>query len=149
MPDFDLDQFLPYQLAVLAGRVSRGLAEHYRSEFGLSIPEWRVLVHLNQAGTLSIRDLHLRADLEKSKASRAASRLESAGLIAKRDDPQDRRLVALMLTDEGRALMAKLIPLARDYETKLRRQMTAVDQAAFDRLIADLLRQTQPAPAGK
>jgi DNA-binding MarR family transcriptional regulator len=143
MTDFDLDEFLPYQLAVLAGRVSRGFAEQYRSKFGLTIPEWRVLVHLSQAETLSIRDLHERADLEKSKASRAASRLEASGLIAKRDASDDRRLVALTLTPKGKDLMARLIPLAQAYEKRFFEQMAPADRSAFTRIMGDLLVQTQ------
>ena len=49
MPDFDLAAFLPYQLAVVAARVSKGFADRYRAEFGLTIPEWRVLAHLAQS----------------------------------------------------------------------------------------------------
>ena len=43
---FLLSQFLPYQLAVAAAHVSREFSTRYRREFGLSIPEWRVLAHI-------------------------------------------------------------------------------------------------------
>ncbi len=33
---FHLDSFLPYQLAVLTGRTSRGFSRHYQERFGLS-----------------------------------------------------------------------------------------------------------------
>ena len=84
MRAFDLSSFLPYRLAKLASRVSRGFAQEYSARFGLSIPEWRVMAHLSQSDTVSVRELHLKADLEKSKASRAAARLESAGLVVKK-----------------------------------------------------------------
>lgn len=139
MSGFELDQFLPYQLSVLAGRVSRGFAERYRKKFGLSIAEWRVMAHLSQTDSVSVRDIHLRADLEKSKASRAAARLEEAGLVAKRADEGDRRLVALSLTAKGRQMMAELIPLARSYEAELLAGLPAEDRAALDRIVSGLL----------
>lgn len=123
MTDFDLSQFLPYQLAAAAERVSRDFAETYRRQFGISIPEWRVLAHLAQAGEVSVRDIEGRVAMEKSKVSRAASRLEAAGYVAKRINPGDRRLVSLSLTEEGHALMQRLIPLALDYQTQLLKRL--------------------------
>lgn len=119
MTQFDLTQFLPYQLAAAAERVSRDFAETYRREFDISIPEWRVLAHLNQSGEVSVRDIENRVAMEKSKVSRAASRLETAGHVVKHINPGDRRLVVLSLTDKGRALMALIIPRALDYQAGL------------------------------
>jgi DNA-binding MarR family transcriptional regulator len=119
MPDFDLNAFLPYQLAVAASRVSKGFAALYQSEFGLSIPEWRVLAHLSQSGTVSVREIQARVDMDKSKVSRAASRLESSGLIAKRAHPTDRRLLEMTLTAKGHALMARIVPIAQAYEAQV------------------------------
>ncbi len=72
MRKFDLSAFLPYQLAVASARVSKGFAERYRAEFGLSIPEWRVLAHLAGGDAVSVREIHARVDMDKSKVSRAA-----------------------------------------------------------------------------
>ena len=102
---FELDRFLPYRLTVAAGRVSRRFARLYEAETGLSIPEWRVLAHLAQAGSVSVRDIHARVDMDKSKVSRAAARLEEAGLVQKLEHETDRRLVALSLTPKGGAVM--------------------------------------------
>lgn len=135
---FALERFLPYRLAVLAQRVSRDFSAIYRERFGLSVAEWRVLAHLNAAGSVSVREIHLHADLEKSKASRAAARLEAAGLIEKRAGAGDRRLVALTLSPKGREAMAALIPLAEAYEAEVLARLSPEDRAALDRAIATL-----------
>ncbi|ETX14030.1 MarR family transcriptional regulator [Roseivivax halodurans JCM 10272] len=119
LPDFDLSRFLPYRLTVASDRLSAGLARRYRTEFGISNAEWRVLVHLADAGEVSIRELEARVHLEKSKASRAASRLVEAGHVTKRPNPEDRRLVRLSLSDRGRALMTELLPMAASYQERL------------------------------
>jgi DNA-binding MarR family transcriptional regulator len=116
---FDLAGFLPYRLAVAASRVSRDFAERYRTEFGLSIAEWRVLAHLAQTDRVSVGDIHRKVDMEKSRVSRAAQRLETAGYLTKQDHPGDGRLVSLSLTPEGRALMARLVPVALAYQADL------------------------------
>src|SRR5438067_11197368 len=48
---FKLEEFLPYQLSVTANNVSRLFAKKYDEEYGLSIPEWRVLVGVRRFGT--------------------------------------------------------------------------------------------------
>lgn len=119
MPPFDLAAFLPYELAVAASRVSTAFAGQYRDEFGLSVPEWRVLAHLAQSGAVSVREVQARVDMDKSKVSRAATRLQSAGLIAKAPHQKDGRLVALTLTEKGHALMDRLTPLAEAFQADL------------------------------
>lgn len=129
MEVFDLNEFLPYQLAVAAAHVSRGFAELYRAEFGLSIPEWRVLAHLAQSGTVSVREIQARVDMDKSKVSRAAARLEAAGLIEKRAHGMDRRLLDMSLTPAGQDLMARIVPIAKAYEADVLARLA--DAAGF------------------
>lgn len=132
LPEFDLARFTPYRLAVAAQTTSEELSRLYRDRFGISIPEWRVLVHLTQADDVSVRDIEARVAMEKSKVSRAATRLESAGLILKRAHETDRRLLRLSLTPQGRVMMAELLPLAeayqRDIETHLGPAFKALEE---------------------
>jgi DNA-binding MarR family transcriptional regulator len=140
VPEFDLTGFLPYRLSVVADRLSAGLARRYRSEYGITIPEWRVLAHLAHAGEVSVRDIERRVNLDKSKVSRAASRLEAQGYITKKVNSGDRRLLQLALTDTGRSLMAELIPLAAAYQQRLEELVSdhlASLEAAIDKLMED------------
>lgn len=118
LPEFQLDDFLPYLMAEIATKLSDELAQGYR-EAGLSMPQWRVMVHLSHAGPVSVRDIERRVSLERPKVSRAAAALEQAGLVTKRSDPSDGRLIALSLTPTGRELMAKLLPRAIAYQSDL------------------------------
>ncbi len=139
-PEFDLDSFLPYRVNVLAGRLSREFAARYRDRFGITIPEWRVVAHLAQAGAVSVREIHARVDMDKSRVSRAAARLEAAGYVTKRTDKGDRRLVALALTESGRAMMADLAVVALGYQDELMARLG--DGAAFGDGIARLMDET-------
>lgn len=142
MTDFDLEAFLPYQLSVLATRVSNGFSDLYQQKFGITLPEWRVVAHLSQAGSVSVREIHQKVDMDKSKVSRAASRLEAAGYVTKRINHTDRRLVELELTQKGRAMIDELTPIARAYEA----QVLAVlgnDNMQFRSTLETLLKETQ------
>lgn len=140
MTSFELDRFLPYQLAVIAERVSREFSSDYRDRFGLSRADWRVIVHIWAAGPVSVREVHARVDMDKSKVSRAASRLESAGLVKKAQNTDDRRLLKLTLTARGRTMMDALLPLAGDYEARLLARLgddAPVFRALLDRLLEE------------
>lgn len=129
MTAFKLDDFLPYQIAVLSSRISAGFSKHYRDAYGITVSEWRVVAHLSQANSVSVREIHKRVDMDKPKVSRAASRLEGAGFITKTVNPHDRRLVELELTDKGREMIEALTPIARRYQDQLEALMR--DPEAF------------------
>lgn len=120
MPDpFVLDGFLPYRVTVAAGRLSREFSRIYQERFGLSRAEWRVMAHLSQDAEVSVREIHARVDMDKSKVSRAATRLEEAGIITKRISERDRRLVVLALTEKGMTMMAELSQAALEYQARV------------------------------
>jgi DNA-binding MarR family transcriptional regulator len=120
LPQFDLDGYLPYRLAVASEKVSKALAAQYRDRYGISIAEWRVLVNVGYAKDQSIRDIESRVSMDKTKVSRAASRLEAAGYLTKTLDDGDRRLLKLTLTPKGAALLAEIVPLAQAYQQAVR-----------------------------
>lgn len=137
MTSFALNAFLPYRLAVAASRVSRAFERRYMAEAGLSVPEWRVMVHLSQESEVSVREIEARVDMEKSKVSRAASRLEEQGLLCKQVNPEDRRLVSLSLTPAGKAVMDRLLPLANQFQAELQALLRS-DLEGFDAALSKL-----------
>ena len=138
---FDLDGFLPYRLSVAAARISRRFAALYGAAAGLTIPEWRVLAHLDRSGAVSVRDINARVHLDKSIVSRAASRLEEAGLLRKSGHDTDRRLVTLELTAEGRALMRRLGRIATAFQAELIAEL-GPEAGALDRALTRLIGDT-------
>jgi len=134
LPEFDLYSFTPYRLAVAAKRTSEELARKYRERFGISIPEWRVLVHLAHSGKVSVRDIEARVAMEKYEVSRAAKRLREANLIERKENPTDRRLVILTLTPAGHKMMAELLPMAKSHQAALEARLGD----AFEQLEAGL-----------
>lgn len=141
MPQLHLDRFIPYLINLLASRLSAELAGIYASRFGISVPEWRVIAHLSQHRnvSLSIREIYVRVDMDKSKVSRAAARLESAGLVAKTINAADRRLIELRLTRKGWRMFEQIEPLALDYERDLLAMLTPQERELLHKVIGKLL----------
>ncbi len=138
LPDFDLDRYLPYRLTVVASQLSARLSKQYRTQFGISIAEWRILLNLGYSGSGSVRDIEKRVSLEKSKVSRGVSRLEAKGYLTKSVDNKDRRLLKLTLTKSGVALLGELVPIAKAYQKQLDAilgEKAQSLQSALDRLV--------------
>jgi DNA-binding MarR family transcriptional regulator len=136
--EFELDQFVPYLVSALASRLSVGLAREYESRFGITNAEWRVLAHLAANAKVSVREIHARVSMDKVKVSRAAARLEEAGLVLKQINHRDQRLVELRLSAQGRTLFAKIAPLALAYEEKALAQLTDKERGALRAILHKL-----------
>lgn len=147
--DFHLSAFLPYRLAVLSERISRRLSVEYDDSHGLTVAEWRVLVHLRRSGAVSVRDIHDCVNLEKPRVSRAVGRLERDGLVTKTATDGDGRLVAIALTEAGHAALAQILPRARDFEQSLRDAVTPDDLATFFRVMEQWHAVLDADPAAK
>jgi len=136
---FVLDDFLPYQLAILSSRISDGFSQRYRKKFGISVSEWRVVAHLMRAEKVSIREIYARVGMDKSKISRAAARLEKAGYVLKKTNAGDRRLVELSLTAQGRAMADEIGPMGLEFQSEVLAHLSAADEISFRGAIKILL----------
>lgn len=146
MTDFELDAFLPYQIAELSRRMSAGFERFYRARYGISVAEWRVVAHLSQQAAVSVREIHERVGMDKPKVSRAAARLEKNGYITKATNPADRRLVELSLTEKGEDMIATLAPIAARYQADLDAALgdAAPDFRAQVALLAETVETIEP-----
>ena len=119
MKQFILANFLPYQLSILASGISRDFSKEYILRFGLNNAEWRIIAHLSQeTETISIREIYQKVDLEKSKVSRAVSKLAKRKLLSKKVNLSDKRLVDLKLTNAGREIIDEMTEIAMDFEAR-------------------------------
>lgn len=139
MLDFNLSNFMPYRLNLLARTISRGLAWQYQEKYDLSIAQWRVLAHLSQHDKISIRDINKAVELDKVAVSRAVKELQHRKIIHKITNPLDKRLLLLSLSPSGVKMMQELIPLALEFEQKMLASLDVDDRQALDRIISKLM----------
>ena len=96
-----LEQFLPYQLNVVASLVSLALSRVYARRYGIGVPEWRVLVTLGQYGVMTGKAIGAHTHMHKTKVSRAVALLEQRKLLVRRANRADMRESFLSLTAAG------------------------------------------------
>ena len=146
--EFDLERFMPYQLSSVSNRVSRAFARTYAREFGLTIPEWRVLAILGRYAPLSSNEICERSAMDKAKVSRAVASLVKRGLVHRAPNTADLRLIRLTFTNAGRSIYERIVPRALDLERELTRALAPGDREALNRVLAALNRATSAYTAG-
>ncbi len=114
-----LNLFVPYRMVNLATNISNACSKIYRTEFDISVPEWRVLARLAENDKLNAKDIGKVTFMDKSKVSRAVKTLENKNLLIREKDEKDNRAAYLSLTTQGRDIYAKIAPKALDWEEEL------------------------------
>ena len=132
-----LESFTPDRIVALGHAISGKLAGTYRDE-NITIPEWRVLAVISQAERVAARDVVRRTPMDKMTVSRAVVSLELKGFVKREPDPQDRRVSALLLSNEGRALFDRIAALALDFEDALLAGLEPEEAEMFRAVLAKL-----------
>ena len=138
-----LGDFLPYLLSVASNAVSARIAEVYRSRFGLSIGEWRIMAVLGDGPGMTQRELVGATLMDKVAVNRACKLLEGRSLIVRSPHPEDGRSHRLALTQEGGRIYAEVMPLAREIEAQLVAGFSAEEYEAMRGLLTRLRRQAE------
>lgn len=114
-----------------------------------SLDWYDVLWELEKAaeGRLRMSELARRVVLSRPNLSRLADRLENAGLIERRDCPEDRRGYDLVLTRAGRALRRKMWPVYEAEIDKLfSRHVNAEEARCLAEVLSRVIRASQSEP---
>lgn len=135
---FDLERFLPYRLSVVTNRISRAFARRYSEEFGLSIPEWRVVAVVGSFQPLSSNEVCRLTEMDKAKVSRAVTRLVAAGLLKRGADKADQRRIRLAFTRKGRQVYLAIVPRARALEAELTAVLEPGEREILERVLTKL-----------
>lgn len=139
----DLDNFLPYRLALLSEQVSQCVALVYRERFGLSRDEWRVLAALADGRTVKTGTVIQTTALDKMQVSRAVKSLQDRGCLERLPDPEDGRGWLLRLTPAGRSLVQKITPIVRAREAFLLEVLSGEEREVLNRAIVRLGEQAE------
>jgi DNA-binding MarR family transcriptional regulator len=114
-----LEEFLPYRFNRLAETLSRNASIAYKTEYGLSRPEWRTFALLGQKGTMTATEISYYSTMHKTKVSRAIYALEQKRWLVREVDENDRRLERITLTKQGQKAYENLVPKMQRIEQEM------------------------------
>jgi DNA-binding MarR family transcriptional regulator len=124
------------------------LAQH-----GVPFGHWTFLRILWEADGLTQKELSERAGVMEPTTFTAMKTMEALGYIVRRQLPTNKKNMYVYLSDEGRALKKKLVPLAQETNTVSIERVTPEDLKTtrrvlltmIENLAGDELLQTPPA----
>ncbi len=103
------ERSLPMQLMLAREAVMQRFRPHLNAR-GLTDQQWRIIRAANEVDSIEIADLGRACCLHAASLSRILPKLESDGLLARRNSTSDQRRIIVSLTPKGRRLFAEVAP---------------------------------------
>jgi MarR family transcriptional regulator for hemolysin len=128
-------------LGLYLTRVSRVLSRAFDdalAEAGGSLPVWLVLISLKSGQLASQRELADAVGIRGATLTHHLNAMESAGLVTRRRDPENRRLHLVELTPQGDALFFRMRDAAMVFDQRLRTGLSQPDVDQLEELLARL-----------
>lgn len=105
MPDFQFQHSYGRILGVAHTALVRHLAKLMKAKnLPISPEQFSVLSHLWQKDGRSQNELAICTNRNRANVTRIVDILERDGIVERRDDPKDRRVFNIFLTEKGKAL---------------------------------------------
>jgi len=140
----DTSTALASRLRLAVTRLARQLRTH--SDVGASPTQISALATIERRGPLTLGELATSEGVQPPTITAAVGRLEQQGLVARQPDPDDGRVARVVISAEGRRLLAR----NRSRKTAfLAQRLAALDDDERARLTAAvevLERVLEPAP---
>ncbi|KAB8141352.1 MarR family transcriptional regulator [Chloroflexia bacterium SDU3-3] len=125
---------ISYQIIMLA-HSHRQRCEENLKKIGLYAAQEHILFLLHEEDGLTATQLAARFRVGLATIGKSLQRMERAGLVVRRPDPEDRRALQVFLTEEGRALYAPAQQVWQDLAACTVRGMSDVEKVLFLRLL--------------
>lgn len=142
--ELKLETFVPYQLSVTSNAISALIESQYNSEFGLKIPEWRLMAILGEVDHATQSILVELTQMDKVTINRATKALSDRGLIVRSPNHSDGRSHLLALSETGKSLYIKIVPMALRIENKIINHLDEGEQEILMGILAKLKKAVPP-----
>ncbi len=115
--------------------VLRAHCEERGKPYVITPPQWGALSPLLVQDGMTIGTMSQKRGVDAPAATGIITRLEQSGLVERRHDREDRRVVKVYLTDEGRDISHTLVSSVEHFEQSLKRGFS---ESELDRFLLQL-----------
>lgn len=133
-----IQEYLGFQL-LQVHKAHRARAEAALNKLGLHPGQEMLLLRLWTEEGIPQSQLAASMGVEPPTATKMLQRMERAGLIKRRPDPEDARISRVYLTERGRALEKPILEVWKQLETQTVANLSATEQALLRRLLMQVL----------
>jgi DNA-binding MarR family transcriptional regulator len=123
---------LTYRLLRLSNTLGLYSNRRYRTDYGITLPEWRVLSIVALLKSTSARDVSRVLATDKAWVGLTVEKLCRRGLVDRTSDKEDMRRTLLSLTGQGRKVHDGIMANARRRQKRL---LGALPEGTVDVLI--------------
>lgn len=109
------------------------------AEYGVPFGHWSFLRILWENDGLTQKELSVRAGVMEPTTFAAMKAMEAQGYILRKQLPTNKKNIYVHLTETGRALKKRLVPLAEDTNHISTRQVSAEDLATTRRVLLAMI----------
>ncbi len=115
----------------------------FEREVGLSAATWFLLKMLIEEDGVSQGEVSEKFEVDPSRITRLAQKLEREGLLRRERDPEDGRVVRLRATEEGRRLIESRQGRREGFEERIRQGFRQEELTEFRRMLGVVARLTK------
>lgn len=119
-----------------AHQISTAIFLEETRELNVTATQYGALYVLEHVDNLDQIGLARVLGIDRSTSALVLSKLEEAGWVSRRQDPDDRRRRVLLLTPEGRRVLDAIATPARQVRQRLLSAFTSAEQTQFLTLMA-------------
>jgi DNA-binding MarR family transcriptional regulator len=112
----------------------------FEREVGLSAATWFLLSMIIEEDGISQGEVSHKFEVDPSRITRLAQRLEGEGLLRRERDPGDNRVVRLYASEEGRLLIESCQERREEFEDRFRREFSTEELAELRRALGAVSR---------
>lgn len=134
----NIEDFLTFRLTRLANALRTNMTKRYLEEFGLSLPEWRLLALVTRFSPLRFSELTTRSSMDKGQVSRTLRVMTKRGLTKmkalKRGTAYAEALAApviVSVTAKGKSLYKNVLPTAQRRQAEILLTLSDSERAAL------------------
>lgn len=137
----DITDLLNFRLAALVGASGAAVIRLCEGQYGVSRREWALLGLLAVRGAQAPSEIADQCHLDRTRVSRAITRLTAKGLIRRQTLDGDRRRASVALTPAGQALYRQLFDEVAAINRQLVETLSDGELATLDTLLTALTEQ--------
>ncbi len=143
------DPFISTLLAWIEVSMRRSMRNfiRYARESGLSMSQLGALFHVHRKGSIGVTDLGDHLGVTSAAASQMLERLVQQDLLLRTEDPNDRRVKQIILTEKGSRVLVESIHARQGWVNELAESLSKPEKesitAALNTLISKANQLTQ------
>jgi len=135
---FDIDDCVAW-LATNAGKkIADSFNEKLQNE-GITRVQWIALFYLGKYGSLNQYELGEKMNIKSSTVVRLVDRMETQGYIYRKKDSEDRRLTFVELTEKGREMREKFLPLGNEFHLQVKKGIKPEDLDILKKVLSQMM----------